>query len=145
MSTEKQYLRQLGGGSVPRTGIAVDGSHLMKSKVTEYRGVLLSTGEEIFRESVKYSSINVAEYLALVRGLQYIIENNVDERVLWSDSQTAIAWFHDRKSASSVSIPAMQKADIFLQFFEDEFETIEVKHWNKREIGIENPADFGRK
>lgn len=128
-----------------KSGIAVDGSHLMKTKVTEYRGVITATGEEIFREKVKYSSINVAEYLALVKGVQWIIENDPDQRVVWSDSQTAITWFNNRKSASSVTIPEMKKADVFLQLFEAELQDIEVKHWNKRIIGVENPADFGRK
>lgn len=130
---------------IPTDGIAVDGSHLMKTKVTEFRGVITATGEEIFRESVKYSSINVAEYLALVRGVQYIIENDPPERVIWSDSQTAIVWYNNRQSASGVSIPEMAKADMFLQAFENELQDIEIKHWNKRVIGAENVADFGRK
>jgi len=126
-------------------GIAVDGSHLMKSKVTEYRAVSLLTNEELFRKSIKYSSINCAEYLALVEGIKWIMNNDPADRVLWSDSQTAIAWYKARKSASGVRMPEMKKADLFLQMMECELDTIDVKHWNKRTIGYENPADFGRK
>lgn len=132
-------------GNVPKSGIATDASHLTKTKVTEYRGVVTATGEELFRERVKYSSVNVGEFIGLVHGLQWIIENDPEERILWCDSQTAITWFNNRKSASSQRLPEMLMADIFLQAFESEFEDIEIKHWNKRVIGVENPADFGRK
>lgn len=132
--------------NAPTSGIAVDASHLTKSKVTEYRGVITATGEELFRVQIKYSSVNCGEYLALIHGLQWIIENDPEERVLWTDSQTAMAWFRERKSASAVSFPEMKKGDLFLQLFESEFEDIEVKHWNKRNYGMtEIPADFGRK
>jgi len=130
---------------IPITGICTDASHLTKSKVTEYRGVITETGEELFRELAPYSSVNVGEYLALVHGVKWIIENNPKDRIIWSDSQTAITWFKNKKSASSIKLPQMLAADIFLQAFASDIEDIEVKHWNKRDIGMEIPADFGRK
>lgn len=130
---------------VPTTGICCDASHLTKTKVTEYRLVYTDTGEEILRERVKYSSVNVGEYLGLVRAIQWVMDNNPEDRIVWSDSQVAITWYNNRESASSKSIPDMRKADLFLQLFDNELKTIKVKHWNKRTIGVENPADFGRK
>lgn len=130
---------------IPITGICTDASHLTKTKVTEYRGVITETGEEIFRELVPFSSVNVGEFMGLVHGIMWIIENDPEDRVLWTDSATAITWYKNRQSASSVRLPEMLMADVFLQAFEHELETIEVKHWNKRDIGMEIPADFGRK
>lgn len=126
-------------------GICCDASHLTKAKVTEHRGVITATGEELWRESVKYSSVNVGEYLGLVRALQWVIENDPPERIIWCDSQTAISWFNEKRSASSIKLPEMTMADIWLQIFEAEYRDIEVRHWSKKKIGIENPADFGRK
>ena len=130
----------------PTTGICVDASHLMKHKITEYRAVITLTGEELFRAQIKYSSVNCGEYIALIKGLQWIIENDPEDRILWSDSQTALTWFRNRESASSIYLPEMKAGDIFLQVFESEFKDIEVKHWNKRRYGgTEIPADFQRK
>lgn len=129
----------------PTEGICVDGSQLTKTKVTEMRGVITSTKEEIFREKLPFSSINVAEYIGLVRGIQWVIENDPPERVVWCDSLTAIRWYNERKSASNFEAKLMLKADMFLQVMDSELETIEVRHWSKKKIGLENFADFDRK
>lgn len=131
--------------NVPTIGICCDASHLVKSKVTEYRIVWTDTAKEILRRSVKFSSVNVGEYLGLVHAIQWVIENDPEDRVIWCDSMVAITWFNNRSSASTISLPEMKKADLFLQLFESEFEDIEIKHWSKKKIGVENPADFGRK
>jgi len=130
---------------IPTSGIAVDASHLTKSEVTEYRGVITETGEEIFRKQIKYSSVNCGEYLALLHGIQWVIENDPKEWVIWSDSKTAIAWLNQGFSASSVTFSDMKFADLFLQVYWADIQDIQVNHWNKRDIGLEIPADFGRK
>lgn len=129
-------------------GICVDASHLTKRKVTEYRGVITDTGEEIFRKKIKYTSVNCGEYLGLIHGIKWLLANSrFKEQVIWCDSLVAINWFNQQKHGSGIKYSAMMAGDFFLKAYWEVIKNknIEVRHWNKRIIGFENPADFGRK
>lgn len=128
----------------PIEGIATDAAHSSKNGVTQYRGIDLKTGEQIFYENLGNQTVNVGEFLGVVAGAKFIIEHNYSPRVIYTDSQTAIAWFRNKKCASKKHCSALFKAEMFLQVFSVEIDTIEVLHWDNERWG-ETPADFALK
>lgn len=128
----------------PVRGIATDGAHSTKNRMTRYRAVDISTGEELFNVSLGNQTINIAEFLGVVEAVKFIIEHNYSPRTIYTDSLTAIAWFKAKQTASKKRNIAIKKAEVFLKAFATDIATIEVHHWDNREWG-EIPADFGEK
>lgn len=128
----------------PQCGIATDGSHSVKNRLTRFRAVDIATGEELFSESIGNQTINRGEFLGVVEAAKYIIANHYTPRVIYTDSITAIAWFQAKRTASPKTHPALKRAEIFLKAFATEIESIEVRHWDNDGWG-ETPADFGEK
>ena len=119
---------------------------LMESRI--HREVYVRFGGEhlqTFHGNMKNGGGCLAyEFLGVVEAVKYIIAHNYSPRVIYTDSQTAIAWFNAKRTASKKRNPALLKAEVFLKAFAAEVETIEVKHWDNREWG-EIPADFNEK
>ena len=130
--------------SRPQTGIATDGAHSTKEKMTRFRAVNLSSGEELFSEAIGNQTVNIGEFLGIVAAVQYIVENNFTPAIIYSDSLTAITWFHNKTTASSRHCPALHKAEVFLRAMSARIDGIEVVHWDNHKWG-ETPADFGNK
>lgn len=128
----------------PIEGIATDAAHSVKNSLTEYQGVNLATGEKIFYRGLGNQTVNIGEFLAVVEAVKYIIENDFQPRVIYTDSQTAISWFHHKSTASNKQNNELRKAEAFLRIIGYDVDTIEVKHWDNRRWG-ETPADFNRK
>lgn len=128
----------------PIEGIATDAAHSTKRLITEYQGINLATGERIFYRNLGEQTVNIGEFLGVVEAIKYIIENDFQPRVIYTDSITAISWFYNKRTASKKKNKELQKAEIFLKAFASDVDTIEVKHWNNKEWG-ETPADFGNK
>lgn len=128
----------------PTLGIATDAAHSTKRLVTEYQGIDLATGKRIFYKDLGEQTVNIGEFLGVVEAVKYIIENDFQPRIIYTDSITAISWFHNKHTASKKKNKELQKAEIFLKAFAADIDTIEVKHWNNRDWG-ETPADFGNK
>lgn len=128
----------------PQSGIATDGAHSVKNKLTRFRAVDIATGKELFREHLGNQTINIGEFLGVVVALKYIIANSYTPRIIYTDSVTAIAWFSAKRTASKKTYPALKRAEIFLKAFAAEIDTIEVRHWDNDGWG-ETPADFGEK
>lgn len=128
----------------PVEGIAVDASHLASAGITEYQGIDIKTGEPLFRKNLGNQTVNIGEFMAIVHAVRYIIENNFQPRVIYSDSQVALKWFREKTTASGKKSPMMKKAEIFLKALDDDISTIDVRYWNNKKFG-ETPADFGRK
>lgn len=128
----------------PASGIATDGAHSTRERLTRFRAVDLSSGKELFRESTGNWTNNVGEFLGIVAAVKYIIEHPDMPRVIYSDSKTAITWYRDCKTASSRHCPTLLKAEIFLKVMEEKTRDIRVEYWDNRLWG-ENPADFGNK
>lgn len=128
----------------PLSGIATDGAHSVKHRLTRYRAVDISTGKELFREHLGNQTINIGEFLGVVDAAKYIIANNFTPRIIYTDSMTAIAWFQAKRTASKKAPPALKRAEIFLKAFASEIDTIEVKHWDNDGWG-ETHADFDEK
>lgn len=128
----------------PNCGIATDAAHSVKRGVTEYQGINLDTGERLFYKDLGNQTVNIGEFLAVVEAVKYIIENDFQPRIIYTDSMTAISWFNNKRTASNKKNKELQKAEIFLRVFAADVDTIEVIHWNNRAWG-ETPADFCRK
>ena len=128
----------------PTEGIATDAAHSMKNGKTEYQGVDLATRQRIFYKDLGNQTTNIGEFLAVVEAAKYIIENDFQPRVIFTDSTTAIAWFRMKKTSSTKPCKELQKAEMFLRALSSDIDTIEIIHWDNKRWG-ETPADFGRK
>lgn len=129
---------------IPQQGIATDASHSVKNQVTRFRGVDLKTGKEIFYHEIGNQTVNIGEFLGVVSGLKYIMENNYTPAILYTDSLTAISWLKNKKATSAKKNTEVAKAEIFLRLFSFEIDKIKVFHWSNKTWG-EIPADFGLK
>lgn len=128
----------------PTCGIATDAAHSTKNGVTEFQGIDLATGERIFYKNLGNQTVNIGEFLAVIEAVKYIIENDFQPRVIYTDSMTAISWFKEKQTASNKKNYDIKKAEIFLKALSYDVDTIEVKHWDNKRWG-ETPADFGNK
>ena len=128
----------------PVCGIATDAAHSTKKSKTEYQGVNLATGEQILYRDLGNQTVNIGEFLAVVEAVKFIIENDFQPRIIYTDSQTAIAWFKAKSTASNKGNNELKKAELFLRVLATDVDTIEVRHWDNRRWG-ETPADFGNK
>ena len=125
-------------------GIAVDAAHSTKNRKTEYRGVDLRTGKTLFYSDLGNQTINIGEFLAIVEAVKFIINNNFEPKVIFSDSMTAISWFKNKRTASGKRNAKLMKAEIYLRAMAYWIDEIEVIKWDNRQWG-EIPADFGNK
>jgi ribonuclease HI len=128
----------------PITGIATDAAHSIKRLATEYQVVNIETGERIFYKNLGNQTVNIGEFLAVVEAAKYIIENDFQPRIIYSDSVTAITWFQNKKTASKKRNKELQKAEIFLKAFAYDIDMIDIRYWDNKNWG-EIPADFGNK
>lgn len=128
----------------PTEGIATDAAHSTKNLLTEYQGIDLATGKQIFYRDLGNQTVNIGEFLAVVEAVKYIIEEDFQPRIIYTDSKTAIAWFKAKSTASNKSNKELTKAELFLRVMATDVDTIEVRHWDNRRWG-ETPADFLRK
>lgn len=128
----------------PVAGICTDGAHSLKKGLTQYRGVDLGTGEELFRKEIGNKTVNVGEFLGIVAAVKLIIETNYEPAIVYTDSMTAITWFNNKKTASHKRYSDLICAEIFLKAMSSKIASIEVRHWKTTEWG-EIPADFNNK
>lgn len=130
--------------TIPHGGIATDAAHSMKNSLTEYQGINLATGERVFYRNLGNQTVNIGEFLAVVEAVKYIIENDFQPRVVYTDSTTAISWFQSKTTASNKTNNELRKAELFLRIMDTDVGTVEVLHWDNKLWG-EIPADFNRK
>jgi ribonuclease HI len=128
----------------PTKGIATDAAHSTKNLLTEYQGIDLATGKRIFYKNLGNQTVNIGEFLAVVDAAKYIIENDYQPRIIYTDSKTAISWFKNKSTASNKVNHDVKKAELFLRVLSYDVDTIEVRYWDNKNWG-ETPADFGRK
>ena len=130
--------------SRPTVGIATDGAHSAKERLTRYRAVDLSSGMELFNHSIGNWTNNIGEFLGIVEAVKYILTHPEAPRIIYSDSITAITWYKNKTTASTKRCDDLLKAEIFLKVMAAKIEDIQVLHWDNREWG-EIPADLGNK
>lgn len=128
----------------PLKGITCDAAHSTKKCITEYQAHDLKSGDRIFYKNLGYQTVNIGEFLALVDSIKYIIENNYPDKIIYSDSITAITWVRNKKTASNKRNKDLKKAEIYLRVMSYEVDQIKIIHWNNKLWG-EIPSDFGNK
>lgn len=128
----------------PIEGIATDAAHSVKNGITQYRGIDLKTGKEIFRRNLGNQTVNIGEFLGVIEAVKYIIENNYTPSIIYTDSITAISWFYNKKTSSKKRNPELKKAEVFLQTISYKVDKMTVRHWDNKGWG-ETPADFENK
>ena len=131
--------------------IAVDGACSRNPGPTEYQGVLVGTGETIFKVGpIQNATNNIGEYLAIVHALAWLDANHDKTTPIYSDSRTALSWLR-RRGHNSKLIPTPEnayarelllRADRWLQAHPSIPNP--VLKWDTENWG-EIPADFGRK
>ena len=119
----------------PTVGIATDGAHSTKERLTRYRAVDLSSGLELFNHSIGNKTNNIGEFLAIVEAVKYILRHPEAPRIIYSDSITAITWYRNKQTASSRRCEQLQLAEIFLKVMAAKIDDIQVLHWDNREWG----------
>ena len=130
--------------SRPTVGIATDGAHSAKERLTRYRAVDLSSGMELFNHSIGNWTNNIGEFLGIVEAVKYILTHHEAPRIIYSDSITAITWYRNKQCASSRRCDKLLMAEVFLKVMDAKISDIQIIHWDNREWG-ETPADFGNK
>lgn len=136
-----------------KTYLTVDAAYSQKTKILEWRGVMVEDGNEteVFRSNpYRNASANIGEFLSLIDGLEYLEANKLSVPI-YSDSITAQAWVRKKRHNSNVEtspalIAMLDRADRLLQdgIYEEVKSHTQIKDWPSKAWG-EIPADFGRK
>ena len=128
---------------IPTKGIAVDGSTINSNPGDSYyQAINIETGELVFEESIGFTSINVAEYLAIAHAIKYLHENNLNLPI-YSDSLIAIGWINKNTCRTKFAGDCVVKIDQALNYLK-KVDIPPIHKWRTRNWG-ENVADFGRK
>ena len=129
--------------------VAVDAAWNTATLEMEYQGVMIETGEVIFRKGpYKDATNNVGEFLAIVHALALLKKQN-SSLPIYSDSRNAIGWVMNKAHRSNLKqtkknkevFDLLERADNWLNnnTYPNKILKWETKAWG------ENPADFGRK
>lgn len=130
--------------------IAVDGACSKNPGPMEYRGVMVATGEEIFRIGpLAGGTNNIGEYIALIHAASLLARRGDFTTPIYSDSKIALAWLRRGRSNTTIKptadngkvIELLRRADAWLA---NNRIVNPVLKWNT-ELWGEIPADFGRK
>ena len=72
----------------PVVGIATDGAHSAKERLTRFRAVDLSSGKELFSKAIGNWTNNIGEFLGIVEAVRYVMEARIkDIEVLHWDNR----------------------------------------------------------
>lgn len=133
----------------PTKGIAVDGFCSGNPGFGGYRGIDIETNKQLFYHSYELCTNNLTEFIGLVHGLMFIKKTGFEPMVIYTDSQTAIAWFNKKCSNSSLvesgkskkCLDTLQRCERWLI---EQKSLSSVLKWETKLWG-EIPADFDRK
>ena len=135
---------------IDKNGIAVDAGCRKNPGPVEYRGVDLSTGQEIFHVGpLEGGTNNLGEFLAVVHALALLDKQGREGVTIYSDSATAMAWLRNRHAKTTLA-PTPQNSNIRAlvaraeTWLNTHVQRNHVTKWRTEEWG-EIPADFGRK
>ncbi len=136
------------GPQVP--SIAVDAAASQARGAVLYQGVLLlpkGNTQRLFQERLRHGTVPIGEFVALVRGLQWLEEHHRN-LPLYTDSQTAWQWFQKggpkETTLSRLPLETQERVRQLLTWLREHPGPWDVRLWETRQWG-ENPADFGRK
>lgn len=135
---------------IEKNSICVDAACSGNPGNMEYRGVETSTGRQIFHVGpLPDGTNNVGEFLALVHALALLKKLNKTDTLIYTDSQTAMAWVRDKKIKSTLERTPKNKEifemlDRALLWLKNNNYPNKIIKWDTLKWG-EIPADFGRK
>ena len=129
--------------------ISVDAASSGNPGVMEYQGVDTKTKKVLFKQGpYEEGTNNIGEFLAIVHGLAYLKKRNAN-KVLYTDSRTAMAWIRKRKCNTKVK-KTKKNAELFdlieraEKWLQENTIDVPIVKWETKAWG-EIPADFGRK
>ncbi|MGB3180561.1 MAG: ribonuclease H family protein [Cyclobacteriaceae bacterium] len=136
-------------GSPNLNSMSVDGAWNTSNGIVEYQGVDTKTKKILFHMGpFEDGTINMVEFLALVHGLAYCKQNNINLPI-YTDSLIAISWVRDKEvrtshEQSDRNTKLFELLDRALNWLKSNEYQNKVLKWETKAWG-ENPADFGRK
>ncbi len=116
----------------------------------EFQGVWTDTKELGFASPVyPVGTNNLGEFLAIVQGVQYLIDTQKTDAIIYTDSMTAMAWIRNKAVKTTLqrfpeTEQLWQEIDLALDYIKTHPITIDIQKWQTDEWG-EIHADFGRK
>ena len=129
--------------------ISVDAAVSGNPGKLEYRGVDTKSKKQLFKQGPFESGTNnIGEFLAIIHGLAYLKKRNAN-KVLYTDSRTAMAWIRKRKCNTKVK-KTKKNAELFNlieraeKWLQENAIDVPIVKWETKAWG-EIPADFGRK
>jgi len=129
--------------------IAVDAACAGNPGKMEYRGVTTKDKKQLFIQGpFEKGTNNIGEFLALVHGLGYLKQRNLDLPI-YSDSKIAISWVKKGQCRTNLQITSENKVLFDFvkraeKWLRDNTYTTKILKWETKAWG-EIPADFGRK
>ena len=136
---------------IRRDAIAVDAACSRNPGPVEYQGVMVGTGERIFRIGpLEDGTNNIGEYLAIIHAAALLHRQGNHVTPIYSDSRTALSWIRNGAHRSKMTptprnakiMEMLQRADAWLHAHRPIPNPI--LKWDTDQWG-EIPADFGRK
>lgn len=118
--------------------------------IMEYRGVITDTGKELFKQGpFENGTNNIGEFLAIVHALALLKKIGDHNRIIYTDSRTALAWLRNKKvktvlKKDSRNAIIFELIDRAIKWLHNNTYNNKVIKWETKEWG-EIPADFGRK
>lgn len=133
---------------VEQNSLAVDAACSGNPGKMEYRGVHVASAQEVFHFGPVFGTNNIAEFLAIVHGLAWMKQKQIDLPV-YSDSVNAINWVKAKKCRTKLPLTAKTKElfDVIARaeaWLHNNTYTTRIMKWETSRWG-EIPADFGRK
>lgn len=146
-SLSQEQLQKIGQPNY--NSIAVDAASSGNPGIMEYRGVDTKTKKQLFIQGpFEQGTNNIGEFLALVHGLA-ILKSNKSNRIIYTDSRTAMSWVKKKKcntklQRSAKNKPVFDLVDRAVDWLKNNTYTTTIVKWETKAWG-EIPADFGRK
>ena len=137
-------------GSPIENALTVDAACSGNPGKMEYRGVLNSNKQEVFKKGpYKGGTNNIGEFLALVHGIALLKKKGLHKMPIYSDSKIAMSWVKKKECRTNIAFDSSNKelldlitrAEKWLK--ENSYQNPIIK-WETKAWG-EIPADFGRK
>ncbi|MBP3837693.1 MAG: ribonuclease H [Prevotella sp.] len=115
----------------------------------EYQGIDLATGEQVFHFGPVFGTNNIGEFLAIVHALALMEQRGITDKIIYSDSFTAMTWVHKKHCKTKLEhTPETEKLYEVIRRAEQWLRVHPVRvpiiQWETKLWG-EIPADFGRK
>lgn len=117
----------------------------------EFNIVHTGSQEKIYDSTVyPVGEVNLGEFLVLTKALQFIVNNNAYDKIIFSDSVTAITWIKNKKAKPSIPetpetellLSHVRAAERYLQ--QIDISKFKIVKWDTHIHG-EIKADYGRK